>query len=176
MGRGGQVVPSRLHHYLPQMLVAGLGDSASGDLFPAGVLGRGKPKPRGERSRVPKPRELADLEDDVGRGRDVDALQAPQGVDPLPPPGLGRLVGHQLLQAPLAFFGLSHRVDVEGECVVVRLLPKGNRLYPGPVGAGPVALPSAGRVDLVEDQPVAQQELGEPLLLALQVFPGVVQV
>lgn len=134
-----------------------------------------RPKPRGERSRVPKPRELASLEDDVGRGHDVDALQAAQGVDPLLPPGLGHLVGHQLLQAPLVFFGLSHRVDVEGECVIVRLLPKRNRLYPGPVGTSPVALSSTGCVDLVEDQPVAQQELGEPLLLTLQVFPGVVQ-
>ena len=168
-------MPRRLHHHLPQMLVAGLSDAALDDSFPAGVLGRGKPKPRGERSRVTKPRELASFEDDVGRGHDVDALQAAQGVDPLLPSGLRRFVGHQLLQAPLIFFGLSHRVDVEGECVIVCLLPKRNRLYPGPVGASPVALSSAGRVDLVEDQPVAQQELGEPLFLTLQVFPGVVQ-
>ena len=84
MGRGGQVVPRRLHHHLPQMLVAGLGDAALGDLLAAGVLGRGKPEPCGERPRVPEPRELAGLEHDVGRGRDVDALQAPQGVPLFP--------------------------------------------------------------------------------------------
>ena len=43
------------------------------------------------------------------------------------------------------------------------------------MGAGPVALALTGRRPLVEDQPVAQQELGEPLLLALRVLPGVVQ-
>ena len=175
VGRGAQVVPRRLHHHPPQVLVAGLRDAAPGDLLPAGVLGGDEPEPRGERPRVPEPRELPGLEDDVGRGHDVDALQAPQGVDPLPPPRLGRLFGHQPLQAPLVLPGLPDRVDVEGECVIVRLLGKGDRLYPGPVGASPVALSSAGRVDLVEDQPVAQQELGEPLLLALQVLAGVVQ-
>ena len=155
-------MPRRLHHRPPQMLVAGLGDAALGDLLPAGMLGGGEPEPRGERPRVAEPRELAGLEDDVGRGHDVDALQAPQGVDPLLPPGLGRLVGHQLLQAPLVLLGLPHGVDVEGEHFVVRLLAERDRPYPGPVGAGPVALPLAGRVDFVEDQPVAQQELGEP--------------
>ena len=140
-----------------------------------GVLGGGEPEPRGERPRVPEPRELAGLEDDVGRGHDVDALQAPQGVDPLLPPGPGRLVGHQLLQAPLVFLGLPHRVDIEGKRVVVRLLPEGYPLDPDPVGPRPVALALAGRRLLVEDEPVAQQELGEPLLLAPQVLPGVVQ-
>ena len=173
--RAAKVVPRRLDEHAPQVLVAGLGDAALPHALAAGVLGGREPEPRRERPRVLEPGELAGLEDQVCGARHVDALQAPDGVDPALPPGLGRLGLDQPLEAGLVLHRLPDGVDVVREHVVVRLLGKRYRPDPGPVGGGPVALPAAGRGGLAERVSVPEEELRQPLLAALQVLAGVVE-
>ena len=100
--------------------------------------------PCSERPGVPEPRELAGLEHEVGGRRGVDALEAAQGVDPPPPPGLAGLGLDEPLEPRLLLRRPPDRVDVVGEHVVVGPLREPNRLDPGPVRPGPVALPAAG--------------------------------
>ena len=157
------------------MLVAGLGDRAPAVALPAGVLGGRQADPRGERAGVPEPGELAGLEHEVGGGSGVDALEAAQGVDPPPPPGLAGLGLDEPLEPRLLLRSPPDRVDVVGERVVVGPLREPYRLDPGPVRPGPVALPAAGGRPLVEDEPVPEQELGEPLLRAREVVPRVLE-
>ena len=80
--RAAEVVPRRLDEDPPQVLVAGLGDAALPHALAAGVLGGREPEPRRERPGALEPGELAGLEDQVRDARHVDALQAPDGVDP----------------------------------------------------------------------------------------------
>ena len=157
------------------MLVASLGDAALPHALAAGVLGGREPEPRRERPGALEPGELAGLEDQVRGARHVDALQAPDGVDPALPPGLGRLGLDQPLEAGLVLHRLPDGIDVVREHVVVRLLGKRYRLYPRPVRGGPAALPAAGRGGLAERVSVPEEELRQPLLAALQVLAGVVE-
>ena len=175
MGRASQVVPRRLDEHAPQMLVARLRDAALPHALAAGVLRRRQPDPRRERPGVLEPGELAGLEDQVCGARHVDSLEAPDGVDPLLPPGLGRLGLDQPLEAGLVLHRLPGGVDVVGEHFVVGLVGKRYRPYPGPVGGGPVLPPLPLGVRLAEDEPVPQQELRQPLLAALQVLARVVE-
>ena len=124
MGRASQVVPRRLDEHAPQMLVARLRDAALPHALAAGVLRRRQPDPRCERPGVPEPGELAGLEDEVGGAHHVDAFQAPDGVDPALPPGLGRLGLDQLLQPGLVLHRLPDGVDVVRERVAVGFLGK----------------------------------------------------
>ena len=139
--RARQVVPRGLDQRLPQVLVAGLGDRAPAVALPAGVLGGRQADPRGERAGVPEPGELAGLEHEVGGGRGVDALEAAQGVDPPPPPGLAGLGPDEPLEPRLLLRRPPDRLDVVGERVVVGPLREPYRLDPGPVRPGPVPLP-----------------------------------
>ena len=173
--RAAKVVPRRLDEHAPQVLVAGLGDAALPRALAAGVLGGREPEPRRERPGALEPGELAGLEDQVRGARHVDALQAPDGVDPALPPGLGRLGLDQPLEAGLVLHRLPDGIDVVREHVVVRLLGKRYRLYPRPVRGGPAALPAAGRGGLAEHASVPEEELRQPLLAALQVLARVVQ-
>ena len=173
--RARQVVPRGLDQRLPQVLVASLGDRALAVALPAGVLGGRQADPCGERAGVPEPRELAGLEHEVGGGRGVYALEAAEGVDPLPPPGLAGLGLDEPLEPRLLLRRPPDRVDVVGEHVVVGPLREPYRLDPGPVRPGPVALPAAGGRPLVEGEPVPEQELGEPLLRAREVVPRVLE-
>ena len=175
MGGASQVVPRRLDEHAPQMLVARLRDAALPHALAAGVLRRRQPDPRRERPGVLEPGELAGLEDEVGGARHVDALQAPDGVDPALPPGLGRLGLDQPLEAGLVLHRLPRGVYVVREHVVVRLLGERYRSYPRPVRGGPVALPAPGRGGLAERVSVPEQELRQPLLAALQVLARVVE-
>ena len=175
MGRASQVVPLRLDEHAPQMLVARLRDVALPHALAAGVLRRRQPDPRRERPGVLEPGELAGLEDEVGGAHRVDALQAPDGVDPALPPGLGRLGLDQPLEAGLVLHRLPRGVYVVREHVVVGPLGERYRPYPRPVRGGPVLLPLPPGVRLAEDEPVPQQELRQPLLAALQVLARVVE-
>ena len=173
--RARQVVPRGRDQRLPQVLVACLGDRAPAVALPAGVLGGRQADPCGERPGVPEPRELAGLEHEVGGRRGVDALEAAQGVDPPPPPGLAGLGLDEPLEPRLLLRRPPDRVDLVGEHVVVGPLREPYRLDPGPVRPGPVALPAAGGRPLVEGEPVPEQELGEPLLRAREVVPRVLE-
>ena len=144
--------------------------------LPARVLRGREPAPRRER-RAPlaEPRGVARLAGEQERGGDVDALHAPQRVDgsastpggpPTPRPSLASVVA-RLLAAPhaVAVVLVGGRVVGLGEL---------DRVGPPPVGARPAApCLRAGRRRLVEDVPVAQQELRHPLLGPLQVVAGV---
>ena len=175
MRAGAYVVPRGLDENPSQVLVAGLGDAALPRALPAGVLGGGEPEPSGERPGALEPGELAGLEHDVGGRHGVDALQAAQRVDPLLPSGLGRLCLDQPLEAGLVLHRLPGGVDVVGEHLVVGLIGKRYRPYPGPVGGGPVLPPLPLGVRLAEDEPVPEQELRQPLLAAPQVLARVVE-
>ena len=61
------------------------------------------------------------------------------------------------------------------EHVVVGLLGKRYRHYPGPVRRGPVALAAPCGIGLVEDEAVPEQEFRESLPAALQVLARVVE-
>ena len=170
--RARRVVPGRLDHEAPQVLVAGLCVAAGGPAA-AGVLRGRQPHPCGEGGRAPEARELAGLGRHGEGGGGVYALEAPEGVAPRLPPRLLRPCAHHLLQGrPLLACALA-----APHVVLKRLLRGGvgygQRFYPVRVPPRPVAHAAAGRIGLLEPEPVPQQELREQLLRALGLLAGV---
>ena len=155
------------------MGVARARDPSPRQRLAARVLRGREAAPRRELGRRAEPREVAGLAGEQEGGGDVDALHAPEGVDGWLPPRASRGLGDPPRQRISRLLAAPHAVAVVLVGCGVVCLGELDRVGPPPVGARPVPLARAGRRGLVEDVPVAQQELGHPLLGALEVVAGV---